>query len=281
MNGRITELVGDLERKGIRVNLRGLQEELDVIERPPSLLGRLTQGARKAAAGQWRNILGELGESREMMGLLHKRLRQDRPLTGEERDKIRAQMFDLLRIVPAGFIAAANTALPIPGTGIFTPWILARLGLMPSHWREAHLLDQLHREAARLRAQGHAAAADQLTALEQQIEAEADARDAAAHQAALLTHWDANNNGVWDDAERDEYQLAVEKMTDQWHRFGTQKRWFLQAEEQVFGPVRLSEIFAANPEGLLLVCFDGRSGWICLGDLQKNLRAQIDPSAGG
>ncbi len=164
--GRIAIVALRLEQRGIDPgHLRVLQEELDVIERPPGIFGRLSAALKQKAATQWGHLVGELRESAEVMGLISGRLRNQRPLTPEERDKVRAQMLDLLKVVPAGLIAVGNAALPIPGTGIFTPWILVKLGLMPSRWREAHLLDQLQREQARLREQGHSDEAEELQAL--------------------------------------------------------------------------------------------------------------------
>ena len=93
---------------------------------------------------------------------------------------------------------APLTLRPIPGTSVFTPWLLARLGLMPSRWREAHLLDQLRKEAARLRQAGHSEQAKRVSRLGSDLEAEANARERAAHEASLLTHWDANQNGIWE-----------------------------------------------------------------------------------
>lgn len=266
--GRIIALAKDLEARGVQVDgLLGLQEELDVIEAPPSLLGRLTQGVRKVASRQWKHVLGELQESQEVLGLLTRRVRDNEPLTPAQTDAVRSQLLDLLRVVPAGLIAFANSALPVPGTGLLTPWLLARLGLMPSRWREAHLLARLDDEARRLRALGQDAAADRVEALEHEIEEEADAREAAAHAAALLTHWDANGNGVWDDHEREAYDLAVARMRGLAKERDHQRRWFLSWNHQVFGPTRLSDVAGVQDSVALLVCFDGRSGWISLSDL--------------
>ena len=152
-NGRIITLARDLEARGVQVDaLLALQQELDVIETPPSLLGRVTQRVRRVASTQWKHVIGELQESQEVFGLLTRRVQKQQELTPAERDAIRCQILDLLRVVPAGLIAFANTALPVPGTGLLTPWLLARLGLMPSRWREAHLLARLdagHRDSGR------------------------------------------------------------------------------------------------------------------------------------
>lgn len=266
--GRIIALARDLEARGVQVDgLSGLQEELDVIEAPPSLFGRLTQGVRKMASRQWRHVLGELQESQEVLGLLTRRVRDNEPLTPEQTDAVRDQLLDLLRVVPAGLIAFANSALPVPGTGLLTPWLLARLGLMPSRWREAHLLARLDNEAQRLRALGQDDAAERVEALEHELEEEADAREAAAHAAALLTHWDANGNGTWDPDEQAGYDEAADRLRGLARERAHQRRWFLSWNHQVFGPTRLTDVAGVQDSVSLLVCFDGHSGWVSLTDV--------------
>jgi len=266
--GRIEDIAGRLEQRGIQAGeLRQLQEELDVIERPPGVFGRLSAALKRTATNQWRHVVGELQESREVMGLISGRLRGDAQLGPEDIDKIRSQLLDLLKVVPAGIIAAGNAALPIPGTGIFTPWILARLGLMPSCWREAHLLNQLQEEQKRLREAGHDSEADAIAALYHELEEEAVGRESAARDAALLTHWDANSNGIWDDDERAAYQKEVDRLKKLVPKRGNSKRWFLQYEGQVFGPYRLSELTGADVPADMLTCLDGKTGWISLEDL--------------
>jgi len=266
--GRIEDIAGRLEERGIPSGaLHLLQEELNVIERPPGVFGRISAAFKRTATNQWRHVVGELQESREVMGLISGRLRGDTQLGPEDVDKIRSQLLDILKVVPAGIIAAGNAALPIPGTGIFTPWILARLGLMPSCWREAHLLSTLQKEQERLREAGHTLEADEVDALRRELLEEATGREAAARDAALLTHWDANNNGVWDDEERAAYQEEVARLKVLMTRRGNSKRWFLQFERQVFGPYRLSELEGADVPADMLTCLDGKTGWISLEDL--------------
>jgi len=265
---RLIELASQFKAAGVdAAELRRMQTELDMLESPPGLFSRLTRSARAAAGRQWANIVGELKESGELMGILRRRIAEGERLSEAEADKVRAQVLDMMRMVPAGVIAVANSALPVPGTGLLTPWILARLGLMPSRWREAHLLDQLRKASEHLREQGLHEQAARIDALGRELEDEADARDRAAHDAALLTHWDANDNGQWDTEERATYATALEAMMREARARAAQKRWFLSIDHQVFGPVRLSEISAATSHDGLLVCFDGKSGWFALDHL--------------
>lgn len=273
MSGRVEDLAIMIEARGISSGqLRDLQDELDYIERPPGLIGRLTEKVKAMATVQYRLLEDEIRESRELMGLLARAVRSGEELSPGERDAVRSQLLDLMKVVPAGLIAAVNAALPMPGTSVFTPWLLVSLGLMPSRWREAHLLARLEAEARRLREEGHEAEALLVEALEHDLEEEADARDRAAHEAALLTRWDANKNGRWDAGEIDEYRRAFEALLEKVRRHGDQRRWYLSQGEQVFGPLRLGELRGAPPDTPLLVCFDAVTGWICLEDL---LRGEI------
>ena len=266
-DGRLTVLSQQLIDDGIDPgSLESLQVELNAIQHPPGAINRATAALRKRASTQWRHVIGELKESVEAMRLVGKGLAQ-RGLSAEDRDTIRSQMVDLVKVVPAGMIAVANSALPVPGTSMFTPWILARLGLMPSRWREAHLLEQLRKESIRLREAGHTQAAEALIDLQEKLEEEADERERAQHTATLLTHWDANENGVWDEAELVAYQAAVSAMQAKRVRFSARRIWYLSHEGNVFGPIRLSELPFDSLKPGLLICFDGRSGWVAIEDL--------------
>ncbi|MGB1274458.1 MAG: hypothetical protein ACPG77_01815 [Nannocystaceae bacterium] len=260
-------VAAELARDGIAVaELRALQVEYEVISRPPGLLRRLSAKAREIAKQQWGHLVGELRESREAVTLIAARVRGDRELSTEERASIRAQLLDLVKVFPAGLIAAANTALPVPGTSVFTPWILCRLGLMPSRWREAHLLDRLQQQQAKLRAEGHAAEAEQLEAFRIQLVHECEEREALSTRCRILTHWDKNGNGEWDPEERDAYAAEVVRVRNLAKRHRSSKRWYFEYEGEVYGAHPLSEVDIRRGAGML-VCFDGKTGWVALTDL--------------
>jgi hypothetical protein len=253
-------------------SLRELSDEMEALERPPGLITRMTKRARETAGRHWRNLVGELHESREAMALMLGRLVGGQ-LSAEERDKVRAQLVDLVKVFPAGLIAAANSAFPVPGTGMFTPWILARLGLMPSRWGEAQLLDQLQRQREKLLRDGRTEAAQRIADLQHRIAAEADARDAVADNAQLLTHWDANQNGEWDPEEIAAYRIEVVRVQQLVTRYATRKAWYIEDHGAIFGALRLSELSSDPDLGEhlcdhdLLVCYDGKSGWVALSDV--------------
>jgi hypothetical protein len=232
----------------------------------------MTTAAKQAAASHWRNFVAELHESREAMAIIVARAR-GADISPEDADKVRAQLLDLVRVFPAGLIAAANSAFPIPGTGMFTPWILHRLGLMPSRWRESHLLDRLRTQGDLLRRAGHAREAGAIEELRLRLEQECDLRDQTRTQAALLTRWDANRNGQWDPEEMQRYLAELETLRERAKHFYTRKQWFLDMEGEIYGALRLSEL-VEDPEVRdhledddLLVCHDGKTGWVALPDL--------------
>lgn len=269
--GSLYELAVQIEAEGFdATELRELEAELETAERPPGLLRRLGARAREAAAQQWERFVGELRESGEAMRLISGAMRGEKALTPEERDKVRAQVLDLVRVFPAGIIAAANSAFPIPGTGLFTPWILLRLGLMPSHWREAHVLEQLRKKQRAAQAAGQHDTARRLGAVAERIELEAEQRDKVSHDAGLLTAWDHNGNQRWDPVEIEAYLAELAKVKGLAEKFATRREWYFCENGEVFGAERLTELgelTADHKASRLLVCFSGKSGWVSLAHL--------------
>jgi hypothetical protein len=266
MGKRLLDLADHLHAQGVDVAaLRPLQAELDLVQHPGAVRS-LTQRALDAAKRQWGHVVGEARESRQLLGLLIERARNG-SLSPEETEQVKEQLSDMFKLVPASIIAAVNGSLPVPGTGLLTPLILQKLHLLPSRWREAHVLDELHRQAERLRAAGRLEAAQEVEALQHELEHEADARAAAAEQRWLLAHWDADGNGVLDDDELELYRREVTKLRDLQRSSGPMKRWFVSYDGQVLGPLRFAEV-AGLPEPVgVLVCFDGKSGWVALSDV--------------
>ncbi|MDP6932024.1 MAG: hypothetical protein QGG40_03870, partial [Myxococcota bacterium] len=193
---RLQKVRTSLEARGIETHgLAAIQEEREVMRKPPGLFGRLGTSLRNNARTQWELVKDEGRETGELVRLLNQRVRDGTPLDPVEKDKVRAQLLDLFKAVPAGAFAAANAVLPIPGTSMFTPMLLQRMGLMPSRWREAHILNQLRAEAKRFREEGLEEEAAQLDAVGDEICTEADWREQVESSALLLSKWDANENG--------------------------------------------------------------------------------------
>jgi len=279
----LSVIADELEAAGYPVaGLREIQAELDCLDQPPGFWSRLSRDTRESAARHWAFVLGELHESAEAAAILGRSVTTPSQVNAEDRDKLRSQLLDLIRAVPAAIVAAANAALPIPCTSLATPWLLHRLGVMPSHWREAHLLDSLQSEVDNLRQVGLPGHAKKLEDIRAEIKDEAITRERVEHDARLLTHWDANNDGQWDESERAAYRTAVDLLSTRVRRSSTRRSWYLLHEGGVFGPVRLSNFLTGEHEPDLLVCWEGRSGWVALSDLPHHAaERQARSQAGG
>ena len=138
---------------------------------------------------------------------------------------------------------------------------------MPSRWREAHVLDRLEKEHDHLEEIGRTEDALHVQEIIDELEEEARLREETARKCALLTHWDTNDDGQWDEEELAAHREELARVTKEVGRIPHQKRWFLQLHGQLFGPVRWSEIPSLQDDVPLLVSLDGESGWLALRDL--------------
>jgi len=263
---RLQSLITQLQASGVEVgSLPALQVELDALEEPPGFVRGLSRRALAFARTQWTRVLAELGETREAGALLQRRLGGE-TLSPQDEARLRAQVADLVRLVPASVVCVAIEAVPIPGSSIVTPWVLDQLGLMPSQWREAHLLEGLRDEAQRLRLAHRDQAADQVEALCRTLTIEAELRRQRQLQAELHILWDKDGSGHWDEAETAAYDRAVAAMRGRLEEDGWHRCWFLWHRGRVFGPVRALELREVGSEGLLIT-HEREEGWVVLGAL--------------
>jgi len=269
----LDRLVDDLDQHGLdSQTLRALRDELGEVEQPPGFFSRMRRKVADTLRRNWGHVVGEVRESRELVGVLKRAVTQGRStLTDEEKADARAQIADLMRMAPASAVFLALEAIPIPGTAVLTPWVLMRTGLLPSRWREEHLLHGLRAEAQRLRDGHHDAEAADVDRVADALEAGCRQREKAAHDAALLTHWDFDGNGRWDPDESLAYDQAVGGLARLARKDGPKRRWFLQSHGHVFGPFPLSELLRLDTDVDLLVCHEGQTAWVDLTDLQSRL----------
>jgi hypothetical protein len=244
--------------------LHDLQVELDILEKPPSFWQRMHRSAQEFASRQWEMLAGELQESKLAMQITVKALRSRDSVTAEELHFVREQMMDLLRVLPAGAVIFANAALPLPATSILTPRILHKLGLMPSMWREAHLLSHLQDEVNRLRALGLDGEASEIEEIVHEIESEVRCKEQLVREARLLPHWDLDGNGRWDPEERQAYSDALDKVVSQLEEERPGRIWYLLEEDEVFGPFAAGRLHEFKETKRVLICRSGDQSWVSL-----------------
>lgn len=231
-----TDIVSQLEQLGLdSTQMKTVIEEIEHTKQP--WYKRLWS----KGTSQLSHIRGEAAETKRLTLLLTK---GHNNLTSEEREEVRSQLWDLFKVIPAGLIAGGNAVLPIPGTSLFTPVLLAKAGLLPSRWREAHILHQLQEEERRLREIGQENLANEIHKLTEQVEDCADMRSQQAQD--ILHHWDANGNGIWDSTELEAYKLACLDTKSRLKSDGNQANWFIQQDDLIFGPTQANRVTLCN-----------------------------------
>jgi hypothetical protein len=269
----LDRLVRDLDSHGVDSSrLRAMRDELDELDHPPGFFARLRRTVCDTVRRNWSHVVGEMQETAQLVSLVRKALSDGRSsLTAEEKSAARAQLADLFRMAPASAVFLALELFPIPGTAVFTPWVLIRLGLLPSRWREAHVLHGLRTEANELRTSDHPEEAEAVERLVEAVEEGCRRREKAAHDAALLTHWDFDGNGRWDPDELAAYEDALTHIVQAATSRSADKVWILRHSQYVFGPFRLSEVLTVDTDVELLVCLERDTPWVDLRDLKSRL----------
>lgn len=269
----LARLAFELERLGLpHEELMRLHVEASALERPPGLAARLSANTAQLARSQWAHLLGEWRDSREAFELLQRRLRGDPPLSPAEEERLRTQLVDLLRLVPAGMIAGASFAIPLPGAFLLTPALLGRLNLLPSRWREARLQRRIQAEVERVREAGHAGLAERLAAVQAELDREAEVREQIARDASLLRAAGAPPAEGWGEVERRVYLRGLAQLADAIRSGGEARSWFVLAEARVFGPIRVGPLLALGEAEGLMVRHSGDPAWVSLADLQRACR---------
>ena len=228
------EIIKQLEAMGLdSAQIATVFDDIEQTKRP------WYQRLWSKGTSQIQHLRAEARETKRLAILLRKGTKNLNP---DEQAEVRAQLWDLFKVLPAGLIAGGNAVLPIPGTSMLTPLLLAKAGLLPSRWREARILHQLQLEERRLRELGQETLANQLHEITEQVEQNADLR---AHQADdILHHWDANGNGIWDEDEIEDYKQAClttkERLASESHC----ANWFIQQHDLIFGPTEANNLSA-------------------------------------
>ena len=267
---KFISVASELERQGLHEQVDELVEIDKLytdISRPAGIFSSLTTKVIERAQSQWENVLVELRESRTAWEIIRKCTQESYVPTPQERQEVRAQLLDVLKLVPAVSIAFLNAALPVPGTSAFTPWLLMKMGLFPSRWQEVHILHRLEKQMAHLKSQHKHTEANSLQGIIEEINDLHDRQNRISSRCALLTHWDLNCNGKLDEDEIILYNEAVEKLAAIYEKAGHKKSWYILYNAHIFGPVFLHELDCRQPDLELLVAFKDKTPWVRLEDL--------------
>ena len=209
----------------------------------------------------WNRIRGEVKESKDLILLLNRARKEGKEsLNDHERIFMKQQIKDFFRIFPATIIAGTNAVLPIPGTSLITPLILKKLNLLPSRWREAHMLNTLQQAHKNLKAQGDKNDLNILSEIEIELKQQAQQRQ----ECDLLIVWDTNKNGTWDCEEIEAYENELSKTLELYHQSKEKRSWFVLHEGLVFGPTTLTHVSA---ELDALIRYENKTQWIGYQDL--------------
>ena len=120
-HGSIEDVARRVESNGLDAAvLHDLQDEFDSLNAVPGMWSRMSARVAETAKIQWAHIVGELQESAEAMSIVRRAMTSGETVSEAETDKVRAQLLDLIRVVPAAFISVANAAVPIPGSSMMT-----------------------------------------------------------------------------------------------------------------------------------------------------------------
>ncbi|MAA78454.1 MAG: hypothetical protein CL916_04280 [Deltaproteobacteria bacterium] len=209
----------------------------------------------------WKRVRGEMKESKEFIKLIKKARKEGKDsLREDEQLFIRQQLKDFFRVFPASIIAGANAILPIPGTSFVTPFLLKKLNLLPSRWREAYMLKTLQKAHQKLKEEEKTREIALLSQIETELEEQAQQRQ----KCDLLIVWDANQNGVWDEEEKQAYQEELHKTSTIYQTAKDKRSWFLLHEGLIFGPTALSTV-SDTLEGLIR--FQDKTQWVRYQDM--------------
>jgi len=263
---QLRDLESTLRTKGLAEEARDIgemREQASAMGQVGRRIGGLAGNLKEMAARQWHFFLREMGESREAVSLLRRRMSGEiKSFSPAEQELVRDQVADLFRMVPATALALA----PVPGIAVITPFVLKKLNLLPSAWREANLLHRLQETAAQLEEKGEVQEAQRLREVAAQVRAKnADRSDrlrTLRQHPSIRLLYDFNMDGEIDD---DEWALLK---TDRQHiracagDDSQAPRWYFTTDGETRGPVALAELRAMPLPDQTLITVEGLARWI-------------------
>lgn len=240
------EVEASLRAKGLTheaENLEELREEAAGLWGVGKLVGGVAKGVSEMASAQWELLNRELSESREVLDLVRRRMSGEiRSFSPEEEQLVRGQIADVFRMVPATALALA----PVPGIALITPFVLKKLNLLPSAWREAHMIDRLQSTAEQLEQKGEREEAARMRRMVESLrERQADLADRARtlrRHPAVRVLYDFNMDGVIDDDEWALLKADREALAQRVRERPEEGEWYFTTDGAVEGPLRLREL---------------------------------------
>ena len=230
----------------------------------------MTQSLKDKAQKQWQLIVGEAQETAELVELINKRLLSGEKLSDEEEQQARAQVLDLMKMVPAGLITTMSALSPIPMTLALTPVVLRKLGLLPSRWKEAHVLETLRQQAKHLEKLGQQSEASQISSLISEVESQADAREASQSDAKLLAYWNSTGHDSLSEQDLNAYHFVVQTLKILKQSEANQRVWYLQNQDRILGPIRLDQVSEQTAMSTAhLICHERTLKWVKLIDIME------------
>jgi len=255
-------------------------EDLRESAAPAGLWGRVGGNLRSVASRQWELFLRELGQSRTLLSLLTRRVKGEiKHFSTEEESLVRAQLADVFRAIPATAMALA----PVPGAALITPFVLRRLGLLPSVWRHAHLLDRLERTARSLDEGGLAEEATRVRTTARRLEE--TERDREDRIRTLLRHpqlrvlYDFDRDGVLGDEEWQAIKADRERLLELVRNHATSGGWYSSAGGEVQGPFTLADLLQEPLPDFSLIHAPGLDRWLPVEMIYETLAA-LEQGAG-
>ncbi len=291
MRDELISLESELRAKGLLEEadeIHELVDEAEALERPATWMQRMKGRVGSLARSQWDHIRQEIDETKELSSLLRQRVRGDiEELDPVQKEKVKAQLLDLFKVVPASALAVGNFVAPIPCSSWLTPALLMSLGLMPSAWKEAHMGHRLGKVLRKLRDKGHLDEAGGVRVILEDLRAEAHHRErmaAIASDQLLLGLYDANRDGTLDAAEQAQMHKVLDRTVAAMRKRWGARIWYVFRDGDVAGPFTLVDIDALGCTDETLLCRAGTKHWVplkwVLRELEDLDRAVSGPSAG-
>ena len=122
------------------------------------------------------------------------------------------------------------------------------------------MLKTLQKAHQKLKEQGKTKELVLLSQIESELEEQAQQRQ----ECDLLIVWDANQNGIWDEEEKQTYQEELKKTRTIYQEAKDERSWFVLQEGLIFGPTALRAVSGTLDA---LIRFQDKTQWVRYQDM--------------